>query len=314
MTGGAGFIGRHVSHALVERGAGVQVLDIAARRRSLPATPGIDYVQGSILDEPLVDSLVREADIVVHLAGIAEPMRYGTDPLATMDVNLLGSITVVRCCANRSVPVVFSSTSEVYGLNPNVPWAEDADRVLGPVAKTRWCYSSAKAAVEHYLAACRQQLGLDYTVVRLFNTYGAGLGGRVVDQFIRRALAGQPLVLHGDGEQTRCFCHVDDVTDALVRIVTGPPMRGKTYNVGSQAEISIADLAQLVIELTQSRSTVTHVPGCTVFEGFQDVPRRRPDIGAIRRDFGWEPSTTLRAGLRQMIDGMRDRVDAVYAG
>jgi UDP-glucose 4-epimerase len=232
-------------------------------------------------------------------------MRYGSDPLATMEVNLTGSLNVVRRCAEYGVPVVFSSTSEVYGINPALPWREDSDRVLGPVENVRWCYSTAKVAVEHYLDACRRQLGLDYTVVRLFNTYGDGLNGRVVDGFIRRALAGDPLMIHGAGQQTRCFCHIDDVAEALLRIVLRPMAGGRTYNVGCDVETSIMALGRLVIELCDSRSVLCVVPATGLYDGYQDVARRRPDIGAIRRDFGWAPTIGLRDGLGLMIKSMR---------
>lgn len=382
ITGGAGFVGHHLARALVGHGVEVAVLDTAARPAAFSADPSVEYYQGSVLDDALVRRLVPEADVVVHLAGIAEPMRYGSDPLATMDVNLTGSLNVVRRCADYGVPVVFSSTSEVYGINPELPWAEDANRVLGPVANVRWCYSTAKVAVEHYLDACRRQLGLRYTVVRLFNTYGDGLRGRVVDGFIRRALAGQPLIIHGDGRQTRCFCHIDDVTDALMRIVmrlaggglaggglasggsagggragagladkgqadggqagggqanrgqadgrlagggsagggraSGAPAGGRaggghTYNVGSDSEISIAELGRVIIELCASRSVLRLVPPSQLYDGYQDVPRRRPDIGAIGRDFGWAPTIGLRDGLQRMIATMSAAMEDIGA-
>jgi nucleoside-diphosphate-sugar epimerase len=246
------------------------VLDIAGP----PERSKMTHHRGSVLDDSLVKRLIPGCDIVVHLAGIAEPMRYGSDPLATMDVNLIGSINVVRRCAEYGIPVVFASTSEVYGLNPELPWREDANRVLGPVANVRWCYSSAKVAVEHYLDACRRQLGLDYTVVRLFNTYGSGLRGRVVDGFIRRALAGEPLVIHGNGQQTRCFCHIDDVAEALLRILTRPMVGAHTSNIWCDRETSILDLGRLIIELCGSRSALQTVPISDLYDGYQDVPRR----------------------------------------
>ena len=303
ITGGAGFVGHHLTKVLVRQDVAVTVLDIAAPPAGLSAC---QYHQGSVLDETLIRRLIQNADVVVHLAGIAEPMRYGSDPLATMDINLTGSINVVRRSAECGVPVVFASTSEIYGINPDLPWREDANRVLGPVSNVRWCYSTAKVAVEHYLDACRRQLGLDYTVVRLFNTYGSGLRGRVVDGFIRRALNDDPLIIHGDGLQTRCFCHVDDVADALVRIVTQPRAGGHTYNIGSDTEVPIAELGRQIIQLCDSRSTVRLMPVADLYDGYQDVPRRRPDISAIRRDFGWAPSTGLRDGLERMIGAMRD--------
>jgi nucleoside-diphosphate-sugar epimerase len=309
VTGGAGFVGHYLCQALARQGMEVAVLDIAGPPERLKMT----YHRGSVLDDALVKRLIAGCDIVVHLAGIAEPMRYGSDPLATMDVNLTGSIKVVRRCAEYGIPVLFTSTSEVYGINPELPWREDANRVLGPVANVRWCYSSAKVAVEHYLDACRRELGLDYTVVRLFNTYGSGLRGRVVDGFIRRALAGEPLVILGDGQQTRCFCHIDDVAEALLRIVTRPMIGAHTYNIGSDKETSILDLGRLVIELCGSCSALQMVPASRLYDGYQDVPRRLPDISAILHDFGWAPTIGLRDGLKPMINAMRNAMEAAPA-
>lgn len=311
VTGGAGFVGRHLVSALANHGFDISVLDITERPATLHHR--IEYHQGSILDDILVKRLIRDTDMVVHLAGIAEPMRYGSDPLGTMEVNLTGAINVVRQCADRGVPVVFSSTSEVYGINPDLPWAEDADQILGPVSNVRWCYSTAKVAVEHYLDACRRQLGLNYTVVRLFNTYGNGLRGRVVDGFIRRALAEDPLIIHGDGQQTRCFCHIGDVTEALLRIISRNVPDGRTYNIGSDAEVSILELGKLIIDLCDSNSMLRLMPVSRLYDGYQDVPRRRPNISAITRDFGWTPRVGLRDGLGLMIEAMRDATEGVGA-
>jgi len=300
VTGGAGFIGRHLVEELVRRGECVAVLDIATLSSSLPA--GIEYHQGTVLDETLVAQLIGESDRVVHLAGIAEPALYGSDPLGTMNVNLFGAINVVRQCTDLGVPIVFSSTSEVYGINPDVPWREDADRVLGPTANVRWCYSTSKAAVEHYLDASRRQLGLEYTTIRLFNTYGSGLAGRVIDTFIRQALLGEPLVVHGAGEQTRCFCHIEDVTQALARLVLADALIQKTYNVGNETETTITDLAVLIVELAGSDSSVLYKPYSTLYDGFQDVPRRKPNTSALQEDLGWAPRIDLREGLSRLIE------------
>ncbi|WP_368419415.1 NAD-dependent epimerase/dehydratase family protein [Rhodovarius sp.] len=304
VTGGAGFLGQHVVARLCQIGARVTVMDTAERPASLPAHLDLTYHQSSILNTELVRTLVGEADLVLHLAGIAEPLRYGSNPLETMDVNLLGSIQVAQACTAARVPMLFSSTSEIYGINPNSPWAEDADRVLGPVRNTRWCYSSSKAAVEHYLDACRREQGLNYTVVRLFNVYGPNLHGRVVDRFIRAALSGAPLSIYGDGQQTRSFCHVDDVVDALIGLITRIGEGPCVFNIGNDAEVTIQDFADLIIRLTDSRSPVVMTPS-SPYLGYQDVPRRRPDIGLIRRTIGWAPTVSLEAGLLRMIESMR---------
>ncbi len=306
VTGGSGFIGNHLARALARSGVDVMVLDVMDFPGPAACGAPIEYRKGSVLDDAAVEPAIREAHVAVHLAGIAEPMLYGSDPLATLDVNLLGTIKVARLCAAHRVPMVFSSTSEIYGDNPALPWSEDSGRVMGPVSSVRWCYATAKAAAEHYLDACHRQLGLNYTVARLFNVYGPGLKGRVVDGFIRRALAHEPLVIHGDGSQTRCFTHVGDAVEAFMRIVARPIEGAHTYNVGDDTETSIGDLARLTIDLCHSRSAATFVPHREVYPGFEDVRRRRPDLRAIRRDLGWRPATALRDGLRMTVEAMRD--------
>lgn len=303
VTGGAGFVGSHLARRLVQLGWTVAILDIAEPPADLAAVAAVH--RGSVLDTALTDRLIAEADFVIHMAGIAEPMRYGEDPLETMDVNLLGSIAVARQCAQHGRPLLFASTSEIYGVNPQVPWREDADRVLGPVSNVRWCYSSAKAAAEHYLQALRRKMGLAYTVVRFFNIYGPGLRGRVVDGFIQAALAGAPIVVHGDGRQSRCFCYIDDAVEVLARIVSQPAQRGATYNIGSEIETSVADLARMIIRLTGSASPLEATPYSDLYEGFQDVTRRQPDIDAVRHDFDWSPITSLEDGLSRAIAAAR---------
>jgi nucleoside-diphosphate-sugar epimerase len=303
VTGGAGFVGSHLARRLVQLGWTVSILDIADAPADLVAVATVH--RGSVLDTALTDRLIAEADVVIHMAGIAEPMRYGEDPLGTMDVNLLGSIAVARQCAQHGRPLLFASTSEIYGVNPQVPWREDADRVLGPVSNVRWCYSSAKAAAEHYLQALRRKLDLDYTVVRFFNIYGPGLRGRVVDGFIHAALAGEPIVVHGDGQQTRCFCYIDDAVEVLVKIASQPVHHGATYNIGSEIETSVADLARTIIRLIGSASPLNTTPYSDLYDGFQDVIRRQPDIGAVRRDFDWSPTTSVEDGLSHAIAAAR---------
>lgn len=305
ITGGAGFIGRHLTAALARRGDRVRILDVVAPWEVAADEPAVEYRRGSILDPDEVAASIEHVDLVIHLAGIAEPLRYGSDPLGTLDVNLTGSLHVVRRCADRGVPILFASTSEVYGVNPDLPWSEDARRVLGPVSNVRWCYATAKAAVEHYLAACRTQLGLRYTTVRLFNAYGPGLSGRVVDTFVRRALAGAPLVVHGSGGQTRCFCYIDDVVRAFVLITDGPELAGQTYNVGTTEPTRILDLAQTLIRLTGSASTVEYASHGSLYEGFEDIPQRQPDTSRIARELGWQPIVGLEDGLTRMVDSFR---------
>lgn len=287
-------------------GCEVHVLDVKLPPRTT-AYRGtrLRMTVGSVLDDRLVDDLVREADTVVHLAGIAEPLRYVTQPKATMAVNLRGSLNVVDSAARYHTPILFASTSEVYGRNPSVPWAETADRILGKVQDSRWCYSSSKAAVEHFLHACRQEEGLDFVTVRLFNVYGPGLTGRVISNFIERALAGEPLEVHGDGTQVRCFVYVSDVLDAFERIIRSHKFAGETYNIGNPVPVSILELARLIIELSGSRSPLRFITYDAVQLGYVDIPKRIPDIGSITHALGWRPTIDLRTGLSRVIEDAR---------
>jgi UDP-glucose 4-epimerase len=301
ITGGCGFIGRHLARALLTRHCSLTLLDLAPAPIDLTARPNLRIVAGSVLDRDLVAELIPGCDLVIHLAGIASPADYGADPLATMDVNLLGTIQVARLCAEAGVRILFSSTSEIYGVNPQLPWHERSGRMLGPIQNVRWCYATSKAAAEHYLAALAQKMGLDYSIVRFFNIYGPGLSGRVVDLFIQSALDKRPLTLIGDGQQTRCFCYVDDAIDAVIRLIDAPVGGGATYNIGTDQETEIIDLARLIVALTGSSAPLVSKVDSEIYPGYEDVPRRQPDISAIRRDFGWQPTTDLTSGLRAMI-------------
>ncbi len=309
VLGGAGFIGRHVCEALLARGHAVYVLDT----RPVPELGRSENLRaelGSILDASVVDRCVGEADVVLHLAGIAQPAEYGRRPKTTMDTNLRGSLVVIDGVARHRVPMLFASTSEIYGMNLDPPWDEDAARVLGAVDDVRWCYSSSKAAVEHYLHACQREGGLDFTVARFFNVYGRGLSGRVVDAFVDRALSDEPLVIYGDGSHTRCFTYIDDVVDAVMRLVERGLERGGTFNVGSTEETTVRALADLVVELAGSRSPVVHVEAREVYPGYVDVPRRQPSIDRIHRACGWSPTVPLAEGLRRMIAATRESAAA----
>lgn len=305
LTGGAGFIGHHLAGRLSQAGYEVHVFDIKPLNIVPDCGAGLRMTVGSILDERLVDRLVREADMVIHLAGIAEPLLYVTQPKATMSVNLRGSLNVVDSAARHHIPVIFASTSEVYGLNQSVPWSETADRVLGKVQDSRWCYSSSKAAVEHYLHACRQEDGMDFVTVRLFNVYGPGLAGRVISNFIERALTSEPLEVHGDGSQVRCFIYVSDVVEAIRKIIQAPKLFGQIFNVGNPSPISILELARLIVELCESQSPVKFISYEALQAGYVDIPERIPNVERIRQYLGWTPTIDLRTGLELVIRDTR---------
>ena len=310
VTGGGGFIGSHLVEALLERGNSVVVLDNLAtgRRANLGAVahnPHLRFVQGSVLDELMVDELVHECDTVVHLAAAVGVRLIVEQPLRSFTTNIRGSETVIEAAHRYRRRIVLASTSEIYGKNSDVPLTEEADRVLGSPAIARWAYSTAKAVDEILAYAYHRERGLPTTVVRLFNTVGPRQSpgyGMVMPRLVRQAVAGEPLTVFGTGRQTRCFCHVTDIVDALLRLLDHPDAVGEVFNLGSQDEISMLELANRIIERTGNRSWVELVPYSEAYpEGFEDMQRRVPDTTKMRLLTGWRPTRTLDDILTETI-------------
>ncbi len=310
VTGGAGFIGSHLVDALLERGGDVVVLDtlFTGRLANLDRAgrqPNFRFVQGSVLDQQVVDELVSECDTVVHLASPVGSKLILQRPLDSFRVNIRGSRLVIEAAHRYRRQLLLASTSEIYGKNNTAPLVETSDRILGPPSNPRWAASTA-AAVAEVLAYAYQHKGqLPVTVVRLFNTVGSRqspLYGNVIPRLVRQALAGEALTVYGDGHQTRCFCHVADVIDGFVRLLDHPDALGQVFNVGSREEISMLDLAERVRELVGSSSRIDLVPYSDAYApGFEDVPRRVPDITKIQAVTGWQPTQTLDDILTETI-------------
>jgi UDP-glucose 4-epimerase len=310
VTGGAGYIGSHLVDWLVGEGHQVTVLDdlstgnvarLAARFRR----GEVRLVTGSILDAALVDRELAGAATVFHLAAAVGVGRIVADPLGTLRTNLIGTDNVLGACARHGCSVVLASSSEVYGRPHGVPMSESGDRVLGPTTVPRWSYSAAKAVDEH-LAFAYADRGLRVSVVRYFNSYGPGLDRRgnasVVAVFLRHAMAGKPIPLHGDGQQTRCFTYISDTVRGTVLAAAVPQARGQVFNIGSATETSIDELAGMIVAATGSRSAIQRTPYESVYGArFEDVPRRVPDIGRARQVLGWEPQVSLEEGLKHTI-------------
>src|SRR6266481_3820030 len=254
ITGGAGFLGSHLSDAFIARGDEVFVLDTGsiAKVRHLLGQPRFQYVHDSIFNVELLDTLVSKADLIYHLAAVVGVEYYNADPYETLNVNVNGTQNILKVAYKYNRKVVFSSTSEVYGRNPKVPWREDDDRVLGATTIDRWCYSTSKAVGEHFCFAYHK-LGLPVTVVRFFNVYGPRLDkvdvGRLFTIFMGQLLRGVDLTVIGDGSQTRCFTYVTDAVAAIVEAGMNPKADGEAINIGIEVETSVIDFARLMLEL-----------------------------------------------------------------
>jgi UDP-glucose 4-epimerase len=303
ITGGSGFIGSHLAEALLARGDRVVVLDnlssgCLTNVESLRWNPSFTFVQGSVLDELMVDELVHESEVIVHLAAAVGVKMIIEQPLRSFTTNIRGSQIVIEAAHRYQRKLVIASTSEVYGKNPNVPLSEDADRLLGSPSVARWAYSTAKAVDEILAFAYHRERGLRSIIVRFFNTVGPGQSpayGMVIPRLVRQALAGEPITVYGDGTQTRCFCHVDDVVDAVVRLMGRPDAIGQAFNIGSSEEVSILELARRIVARAGTSSPIQLVPYEEAYDnpGFEDMQRRVPDTARIRSLIGWAPTKTL---------------------
>lgn len=311
ITGGAGFIGSHLADVLLGRGDRVTVLDdLSTGDRANVAhnigNPAFSFREGSILEESLVRDLVADADAVVHLAAAVGVKLILNRPLESLVTNIRGTEVVIEACASAGCKVMVASTSEIYGKNGQVPLREDSDRILGSPYKTRWSYSTSKAVDEILAYTYWRQRGMPSIAVRLFNCVGprqTGAYGMVVPRLVHQALRAEDLTVFGDGAQRRCFCHVLDTVDCLVRLLDHPDAVGEVFNVGSQEEMTINDLAALVLELTDSRSRVAHIPYDQAYEeGFEDVRRRVPDITKVNALTGWRPQRSLREIVVEVIE------------
>jgi len=311
ITGGAGFIGSHLAESLLAEGHCVAALDDLSTGRlenvdHLRSNPHFELTVDSVTNETVVSELVERADVIFHLAAAVGVRLVVSEPIHTIETNVHGTETVLRQAARRKRLVVVASTSEVYGKGVALPFREDADLVLGQPAKIRWGYAASKLVDEFLALAYWQERQLPVIVVRFFNTVGprqSSRYGMVIPNFVRQALAGAPLTVHGDGSQTRSFTWVGDVIRALKGLIAEPRAVGEVFNVGNPEEVSIRDLAFRIKAITASRSDVTFVPYHEAFQAtFEDMPRRVPDIQKIRATIGFEPHVQLDEILERVIE------------
>jgi UDP-glucose 4-epimerase len=309
VTGGAGYIGSHLVDALLESGHEVRVIDNLSTGKAANLTHrlgDIRFVNGSILDHSLVEREVQEVDVVFHLAAAVGVRHIVDDPLGSLLTNTRGTENVLAACHRYWRKVLIASTSEVYGKTSRVPMREDDDRVLGPTTVHRWSYSTAKAYDEH-LAFAYAAHELPVVLVRYFNSYGPRIDergyGSVVANFLRQALAGDPLTVHGDGGQSRCFTYIDDTVRGTLAAAFTPEAEGLVFNLGSTRETTIAELAEMIKTAVGSTSEICPTSYESYYgPGFEDTRRRVPDITRAREILDWEPRVALEDGLAQTID------------
>jgi UDP-glucose 4-epimerase len=321
VTGGAGFIGSHLCEALLERGYRVTAMDDLSTGNyenvaHLAENPRFLFVQETILDRDATARLVSASDVVFHLAAAVGVMLTVDNPLHVLESNALGTHSVLTAASKYGRKLLIASTSEVYGKSPQVPFREDDDCLIGPTSKSRWSYSCSKALDEFFGLAYHRQTGLPVVIFRLFNTVGPrqrGRYGMVVPRFVQQALRGEKLTVYGDGQQSRCFCDIEDAVRAIVGLSQCEDAVGSVFNVGTTHRITILDLARKVLQLvgeetgrTQERDSVdddvAFVPYHTAYgDGFEDMPLRAPDTSRIRAATGWEPRVALDETLRRVI-------------
>jgi len=313
ITGGAGFIGSHLTDRLLADGHQITILDNLAtgRKENLSAHLGgasVTFVQGSILDLPLLDSLIKETEYVFHLAAAVGVFNIVNHPLDSLMTNIRGTENVLESSHKYSKPVFVTSSSEVYGKNISESLKESDDRILGAPVTLRWSYSEAKAIDESLAYAYFVEKKLETRIVRFFNTVGPrqlGAYGMVVPRFVRAALNNEPITIYGTGEQTRCFGHVYDAVEAVIRIAFSPDTIGKVINIGNDFEISINDLAKRVISETDSQSSIVYIPYAEAYgDGFEDMERRVPNIELIEQLVGWKPERDLSTMISDIAKEM----------
>ena len=314
VTGGAGFIGSHLVERLLAEGRSVTVIDDMSTGRSenLGGSlkhPQLRLIRSRVSECPQLADLVAESKAVYHLAAAVGVERVLRSPIDSLQRNVRETEAILEPASRSSTPVLFASSSEVYGRSRNEIVSEGDDLLIGPSHRTRWGYACSKLMDEFLALAYFKEKGLPVVIARLFNTVGprqSGEHGMVLPRFIRSALAGEPVCVFGDGKQTRCFSHVGDVVNALVELQKTPEALGLVVNVGSHAEISIAELAKMVIRLTGSPSRIEFVPYATAYpEGFEDMPRRRPDTTRLRKLTGLELTTPIEEVVRRTIEGFQ---------
>jgi len=310
ITGGAGFVGSHLSELLLKQGHHVVAIDNLSTGRldniqHLAHNAQFQFVRETITNNQVLDRLTSEADIIIHLAAVVGVKLIVEDPVNTIATNIMGTEAVLTIANRYGCKVMLASTSEVYGKGFKVPFNEEDDTVMGPTSHSRWSYATSKAIDEFLGLAYYHQFGLPVVVMRYFNTVGprqTGRYGMVLPRFVRQALTGEPLTIYGDGEQSRCFSDVADIIDATAKLAEHPGAVGQVFNIGSTEEVTIRELAERVLEATRSNSKIVYVPYEEAYApGFEDMRRRVPDLEKVQNLIGYTPRYTLEDTLQRVI-------------
>lgn len=316
ITGGAGFVGSHLAETLLQRGQHVTIIDDLSTGSMeniahIRQLPHFRFAIETIMNEAVMDRLVSECDVIYHLASAVGVELIVNRPVEVIERCILGSEVVLKIANRYKKKVLITSTSEVYGKSSKVPFSEDDDRILGPTTKSRWSYSCSKAIDEFLALAYHKEKQLPVVLVRLFNTVGprqTGQYGMVVPRFVQAAMNGQPIRVYGDGMQSRCFGYVGDVVNAITALMEHPGAIGQIFNIGSNEEISIMELAQKVKTLTGSQSEIVKIPYEQAYEqGFEDMARRVPDLTKIKNLIGYTPRTKLDDVIVRVRDYFAER-------
>lgn len=296
-----GFVGFAWAKKLLQLGNIVYGLDIK-KNSTFFRHKNFYFYQDTVFNEKKIEKLIKKSDIVCHFAGIAQPQQYLVRPIDVIKLTVLPSLKIIEFAAKYKKKIFFTSTSEVYGKLAKIPFSENDDRLLGSTEKTRWCYSTSKSLVEHYIKAYSVQNKLKYIIFRLFNIYGPGLEGRVVDIFIKNALNGKNLLINGNGNQKRCYMYIDDCVDAFAKIFLNNKICNTTFNIGSDQELSVMEIAKKIIKLTNSSSKIIiNSNQLNKFAGYEDIQRRVPDLKKLKKYIKWEAKIDINEGLKKMI-------------
>ncbi len=334
ITGGAGFIGSHLAEALLQQGYAVTIIDDLSTGKFSNIAPLKDqadfqFVIDSIMNEMVLDRLVSESNVIIHLAAAVGVKLIVEKPVHTIETNVTGTMKVLQAAVRYRVKVLIASTSEVYGKGNHIPFKEEDDVVLGPTTRSRWSYAASKMIDEFLALSYAREKDIPVVIFRLFNTIGprqTGQYGMVVPRFVQQALAGRPLTVYGDGNQSRCFLHVKDAVAAIAKLAESPNAVGRVFNVGSTEEITIRDLAKLVIAVrdkefedrlkqqAQLSNQIVYIPYDEAYtSGFEDMQRRVPDISKINAMVGWKPKWTLRQSIEDILRAnLPERLEEIH--